>query len=157
MDEYRVPTVQVEAEVYWADGRTLGGHIFLPEQSAISPGPMAPTEWVNRDTRFFPFRLQGGPGMLVNKRQVIAIAVPNDLGGEEGAAPLDVPIRRVVVEAGGRSFEGSVSIDMPVSQQRLVDLLNRDDSFFLLHATNGRDYLIQKDHASRVREVEGVE
>jgi hypothetical protein len=157
MDEYRVPTVQVPAEVFWVDGRTLDGIVFMPEQSAVHAGPMRPVEWINRDTRFFPFRVgDAGRGMLVNKRQVVAIAVPHDAVAEGSDPDIDVPVRHVIVEAAGREFKGRVLIDMPISQQRLVDYMNRDERFFLLRG-NGRDYLLHKDHVVRVREAEGEE
>jgi hypothetical protein len=155
MDEYRVPTVQVEAELFWADGRTLNGKLFLPEQSAVHPGRMRPAEWINQRLAFFPFRPAGGGRMVVNKQQLIAVSVgpaPDDQ--EEPTAVPEFPVRDVIVDAGDRSFEGRVVLDMPANQQRLVDYLNRDDAFILLRGA-GRDYLVHTLHVSRVRETRG--
>lgn len=150
MDDLRVPTVQVQAEIRCADGTVLHGIVYLPVLSAMQTGPMLPLEWINGPLSFFPFRsASDGRGLLVNKRQVLSLtfAAPPDGEPDEDAAL----VRRVVVEAGCERFEGEVVIDMPETQRRLVDHVNRPDAFLLVRA--GRtQHLIRKDLISRLFE-----
>lgn len=156
MEDYKVPTVQVSADVLLTDGQLLRGTVFMPAHSAVQAGPMPPEEWINTSVAFFPFRQTGGgPGMLLNKSQVLAFTVT---GGEPELEPVDdaeLPTHHLVVEAGGHRFEGTVVIDMPPNQRRVVDYLNRPEAFLLLRGGD-RNHLIQKSEISRVVEIREV-
>ena len=127
----------------------------MPAHSAVQTGRMHPEEWINGPSMFFPFRTTGSShGLLLNKCQVLAVTVGPE-AEDDPTSEGEAPVRRVTVEAGDRVFAGSVVIDMPVNQQRVVDYVNRPEAFLLLRG-DGRHFLIRKDLISRLLEVEGV-
>jgi hypothetical protein len=149
MDDFKVPTVQLATELHCVDGSVLRGRIFMPALSAVHAGPMLPQEWINSPPMYFPFRQDGGTTILVNKHQVLAMSVaatPEE--GDQAWEPA-TPVCQTTVEAGGQRFEGGVVIDMPENQRRLVDYLNRPESFLCLVVGEGR-LLIRKELISRV-------
>jgi hypothetical protein len=155
MDEYRVPIVQVTAEIISLNGQRLRGTVFTPALSAVQAGPMLPEEWINSPVSFFPFRpADAVSGILLNKQQVLVFTVeaPAVRAGLEFD---DLPVRRLLVEAGGLQFEGTVVIDMPVNQRRVVDYLNHAGAFLLLR-DGSRHHLIKKSEISCVVELEEV-
>ncbi len=161
MDEYRVPTVQVEVELLCLDGRTLWGQIFMPALSALHAGAMAPEEWINGVASFFPFKTRHGAGILFNKQHVLALTVMPPATVEPSADGLDglsveLPVQRVAVEAGDHRFEGRLVIDMPLNQRRVLDYVNRPEAFLLLHRDDGRRCLIQKACIASVADVRGA-
>jgi hypothetical protein len=153
MSDFKVPTVQLATELHWTDGPVLRGHVYMPALSAVHAGPMQPQEWINSPPVFFPFRQDGGETILVNKHQVLAMSVEAPAPGEEDAWEPAVLMKRAVVEAGGRRFEGDVTIDMPENQRRLVDYLNRPESFLCL-VSGGSHLLVRKELIARAFEVQ---
>jgi hypothetical protein len=156
MHDFKVPTVQLATELHCVDGAVLRGHVYMAALSAVHAGPMQPQEWINSPPAFFPFRREDGAMILVNKHQVLAmsvVAVPLE-PEDELWEPASL-VRRVMVEAGGKRFEGDVAIDMPENQQRLVDYLNRSESFLCL--VSGENHLlVRKEFVARAFEVEGT-
>ncbi len=149
MDDFKVPTVQLATELHCVDGSVLRGRVFMPALSAVHAGPMLPQEWINGAPIFFPFRQDGGTTILVNKHQVLAMSVAATPEGDDQAWEPATPVCRTTVEAGGKRFEGGVVIDMPENQRRLVDYLNRPESFLCL--VSGENHLlIRKELISRV-------
>jgi hypothetical protein len=153
MHDFKVPTVQLATELHCVDGAVLRGHVYMAALSAVHAGPMQPQEWINSPPAFFPFRHEDSTMTLVNKHQVLAMSVT--------AAPLEPEdevwepaglVRRVLIEASGKRFEGDVVIDMPENQRRLVDYLNRPEEFLCL--VSGEDHiLVRKELISRASEV----
>lgn len=152
MQDFKVPTVQVATELHCLDGGVLRGYVYMSALSAVQAGPMQPQEWINSPPVFFPFRREDDETLLVNKHQVLAMSVEIPPPVDDGWRP-PVPVRRAVVEAGGKRFEGTVAIDMPENQRRLVDYLNRPEAFLCL-VSGTRQVLIRKELVSRVVEVE---
>jgi hypothetical protein len=121
--------------------------------SAIHAGPMTPQEWINSPPAFFPFRQENETTILVNKHQVLAMSVAAPPAADQQTWETAGLVRRAVVEAGGKRFEGDVLIDMPENQRRLVDYLNRGESFLCL--VDGESYvLVRKELVARAFEVE---
>jgi len=153
MSDFKVPTVQLETELHWADGEVLHGNVYMPALSAVHSGPMQPQEWINSPPAFFPFRQDDGGTILVNKHQVLAMSVeaPEEPMDDQAWEPA-VVVRHSVIEAAGKRFEGEVLIDMPENQRRLVDYLNRSEAFLCL-VCGGRHLLVRKELISRAFEV----
>ena len=153
MSELRVPTVALAAEVLCADGRTFVGRIFVPATASRHPGPMRPEEWMNEPALFIPFLPDDAKAPVVmNKREVLvlSVAAASDFGDVvEGAEP---PVRRVAVEAEDRRLEGEIVIDMPINKTRVLDYLNRPESFLTLR-DGDRHHLVQKERITRVIEI----
>ncbi len=149
----RVPMVEETAEVECADGRRFTGRIFIPATSPVHDGPTRTEEWINEPTPFFPFLPDdGGQGVLMNKREVLVLSVT---GLAESKTPDEIaesPVRRVKVEAESRRLEGDLVLDMPENHLRVLDYLNRADTFLALRE-GAVLHLIQKERITRVIEV----
>jgi hypothetical protein len=146
MDELRVPMVTVPAEVLCADGRRFSGTVFVPAAASHHDGPTRPEEWINDGREFFALLPEGASAPLIlNKEQIVAVTVP--------AGPslhADV-LREVEIEAGGESFAGTLHVDMPENQQRVLDYLNRAPAFVPLYS-GARLHLVHKRHIARLLE-----
>jgi hypothetical protein len=154
MSELRVPTVALPAEILCSDGRTLVGRIFVPATASRHTGAMRAEEWIEDPASFFPFLADGASSpVILNKRQVVALSVPFAAERDEPGREEDevVARRRVRMHCDERAFEGAVHIDLPQSQSRVLDYLNRPGRFVGLW--NGqRHVLIQRDLITRVQE-----
>jgi hypothetical protein len=148
VSELRVPTLAMTAEVTCLDGRGFRGRIFVPASSALHDGPMRAAEWMNGGGQFFPFLPdEADVPEILNKKEILVVSVKDEGSGE----PVDI-VRRVVVECGARRLEGTVFIDMPTQNQRVLDYLNRADPFLALYEAD-QVHLVQKHNITRVIEV----
>jgi hypothetical protein len=151
MGEFQVPTVPLPAEVLIVDGRKLVGRIFVPAAASRHTGAMRSEEWMEEAQPFFPFLADGSPSsVILNKRQVVALSLPRS-SEEPPVTAGGGPVRRIQVFCGERVFQGSLVIDMPESQSRVLDCLNRPGSFLGLW-DGARHLLIQKRLITRVQE-----
>lgn len=156
MDDLRVPTISLPAEILCADGETVQGEVFLPAQSARQPGAMPPDEWVESLPRFFPVRSRATRDLtIVSRDTVVAITVPAASNCLHDDELVDLPVFWVAVDAGGRRFEGDIVVDMPPGRQRVADWLNAPPPFLTLrHGLT--HHLIAKGHVLRVLELERI-
>lgn len=147
MNELRVPTVALPAEVICSDGRTLLGRIFVPAAASHHEGAMRPEEWINEPHWFFPFLPDDASGpLLLNKEQMVVVSVAFTPFGDYGELE-----RSVRIECGEHILEGNLHIDMPANQQRVLDYLNQPPAFVPLFA-NDRVHLVHKRHVTRLTE-----
>jgi len=150
--ELRVPTVALTAEILFADGRVLLGRIFVPATASSHSGAMRPEEWMNEPPDFFPFLPDAaGSPIIVNKNEILILSVPASVDADrtlEGTESLE---RRVTIECGGHRLTGTLVIDMPQYQSRVLDYLNRA-GWFLTLRDGERHHLIQKRRITRVEE-----
>jgi hypothetical protein len=147
MKELRVPTVALPAEVICADGQTLLGRIFVPASASHHQGPTRPEEWVNDDHWFFPFLPDDGSGpFLLNKEQLVVVSVAFEPAEDHGELE-----RAVRIECAGRTLEGTLHIEMPTNQQRVLDYVNQRPAFVPLYAGD-RVHLVHKRHVTRLSE-----
>ena len=153
MAEFRVPTNALPAEILSAEGRTLVGRIFVPASAYRHTGAMRAEEWVDEAAHFFPFLADGAStSVILNKRQILVLSLPASAEGDRPEGEDEAATkRRISVRCGERSFEGTVLIEMPESQSRLLDHLNRPEPFLGLW-DGQRHLLIHKDHITSVQE-----
>jgi hypothetical protein len=150
--EFHVPRLLRAADVLCADGRVLRGRVFLPASAESHSGAMRAEEWMNDAAAFFPFLPDGeGRPIILNKAQVVVVTVAasadHDVTVEQGGPP----VKRVRVECGALRLEGDVLVDMPATQSRILDLLNRPGAF--LNVREGeRHHLVRKSGITRVSE-----
>jgi len=148
MNELRVPTLALPAEVVCADGRTLLGRIFVPAAASHHEGPMRPEEWINDPRWFFPFLPDDATGPLIlNKEQLVVVSVAYTPTEDHGEVE-----RAVQMECAGRTLEGNLHIEMPTNQQRVLDYLNQPPPFVPLF-TPDRLHLVHKRHVTRLTET----
>jgi hypothetical protein len=153
MSELRVPTVALAAEVLCADGRAFAGRVFLPASASRHSGPMRPEEWMNETPPFFPFLPDDGEApVILNKSDIVVLTVEAVADEPEPAEGLQVLERQVSIECQERRLEGTVRIEMPRSQSRVLDHLNRPEPFLALRAGE-RHHLIRKQRITRVIEI----
>lgn len=152
MAEFKVPTIALPAEVLSVEGRKLVGRVFVPAASALHGGAMRAHEWMEESTAFFPFLPDGVPSsVILNKRQVVALSLPGSTADDQADEAAGVAHKRVQVWCGDRMFQGTLLIDMPENQSRVLDCLNRPGSFLGL-VDGERHLLIQKRLITRVQE-----
>lgn len=153
LGDLRVPTIALPAEVLDADGRTIRGRIFVPAAAHTHEGAMRAEEWMNEPGEFFPFLPDDSrEPVLLNRHEILVVTVPAhaDAGGALEGTPL--PERKVVIECGGRLLGGTLIIDMPEEQSRVLDYLNRPGRFVTLR-DGARHHLVQKNRITRVQET----
>jgi len=157
--DYRLPTKAVAAKILCADARSFFGFIFMPPASRSGFGAPTPGEWMNEETAFFPFLPSGEDrSVLLNKDEVVVISVDstiaaNDVEGNLAELRPAGIARHVHVECGGRSFEGTVFVQMPDSHSRMVDFLNTRERFLCVHDGPMR-HLVRKTAITRVTEID---
>ncbi|HEX8153868.1 MAG TPA: hypothetical protein VF698_12115 [Thermoanaerobaculia bacterium] len=148
MDEFRVPTLALEAELRYFDERLLSGQVFIPAHARQHEGPMRAEEWMNQAHGFFPFVGRGERrARILNKRYVVVLTLDRETNDE----PFGVP-RRVVVECGTLRLEGIIYVEMPDHVSRLLDWVNRPEPFLVVHE-GGKRHLIQKNRITVLSEV----
>jgi hypothetical protein len=148
MEDLRVPTVAMAAEIRYFDERPLAGRIFLPPRDSEHGGPVEPAEWLNHPNAIFPFVQDGeANATILNKRYVVVLTVdvPN------GELPLlGAPVR---IECGTLSLEGVLESEMPENRRRLLDFTNRPESFLVLRS-GAKRHIIQKRRITTITELE---
>ncbi|HXI11652.1 MAG TPA: hypothetical protein VNM92_03290 [Thermoanaerobaculia bacterium] len=150
MEELRVPTLTLPVSISYFDEKKLKGEVFLPAMAATHEGPTRPEEWLNYGNPFFPFVPEGqSRAVILNKRYVIVLTVALDSFSAVGLTGVE---RRVSLECGSLSLSGAVLIDMPASQSRLADWINRPDRFLLLKG-DSEVHLVQKSRITRLSEI----
>lgn len=150
-EEFRVPTIALDAEVRYFDERPLRGRIFLPAGAMRHDGPMHPEEWINQASRFFPFLVTGEQRTrLLNKRYVVTLTINAAEHAEVWGDPIGAP-RDVRVECGTLKLEGIVHIEMPEHQQRLLDWANRPEPFLVVYDGDMR-HIVQKNRITFLAE-----
>jgi hypothetical protein len=153
MSELTVPTVALDADVICADGRRFRGCLFVPAAAPTHAGPTRAEDWLNEPVPFFPFGpKEGGPPVLLNKREVLFVTVAADADAGDLPEGTENPSRRVAVEAESQRLEGIIVVDMPQDHTRVLDYLNRPLAFVTLR-DGDRHHLIQKERIMRVLEI----
>ncbi|SRR5258708_7370564 len=150
-NELRVPTVRLAVEIRYFDERPMRGSIFLPAGAQRHGGAMRPDEWMNQANPFFPFQPEeGGRPIVLNKRYVVVLTVT--LTGEESERDDDAgSIRKVTVQCGTLELNGTIYLEMPENQRRLLDFVNRPEPFLNLHDGEQR-HIIQKNRITSITE-----
>jgi hypothetical protein len=150
MDELRIPTVTLDAELVFTDGRQFLGQLFVPASAPRHAGPARPSEWLNEPAEFFAFLpADSRDPIMVNKGEVLFVKVPAESNDSASADDPGVPRQAVEVECAGHRLEGHLAIDMPAGQMRVLDYLNRAERFLTLR-DGRRHYLLRKSGISRV-------
>ncbi|MFZ2491090.1 MAG: hypothetical protein WA208_06380 [Thermoanaerobaculia bacterium] len=145
MDDLRVPTVPLVAEIRYFDERPLTGRIFLPSRAQRHDGAMRPDEWLNQSNEFFPFLQDDAKrAAILNKRYVVVLTVPawQPEGDLDGLGDVAI-VRKVAVQCGTFRLEGAVHVNLPAAQSRLLDWINEPDPFLLVRDPE-RWHLVQK-------------
>ncbi len=154
MTDLAIPTIQLQAEIRYFDERPLTGRIFLPQQAAHHEGPTRPEEWMNEGGPFFPFIPDSSDrAVILNKRYIVVLTVT--AGYELLHLPEETGVSTYVqVKCGSLELEGLVYIDMPDTNRRLTDWVNRPEPFLMLRDGDVR-HLVQKSRITFLSEPAG--
>ncbi len=60
LEDLRVPTIAIPAEVLTVDGRLISGRIFVPAAAHLHGGAMRAEEWMNEAGRVLPLPARRG-------------------------------------------------------------------------------------------------
>jgi hypothetical protein len=151
VEEFRVPTQAIGAEILLADGSQIRGEIFVAASMATHTGPEHVDEWIEEPSAFFPFLPEGQTSALVYaKAAVVALSVR--IGDGDGEPlPDDTAEHRVILECAGSTHEGRVTVDLPSHQRRVLDYMNHERSFVCL-VGDGQVHFVRKTAVICVRE-----
>jgi hypothetical protein len=152
--DLRLPTVPLSAEIVTVGGQRVRGRVFIPATAHFHDGAMRAEEWLNEEADFFPFLEDGATtAALLNRSEVLVMTVgAAAAAGEPAEADEALPRREVVLECGGRRLKGTLVIDMPEDQSRVLDFLNRRGRFVTLR-DGPHHHLVQKKRITRVEEA----
>ena len=150
MNDFVVPTVQVDVEALLSDGQMISGSVFLPAGTPHHAGPELPSEWLNEAISFVAFLpTGGGTAFLLNKQAVVCLSV---FGADDQAAAEELAsAHAVTLEAGGHRWSGVLKMEGPPEKSRVLDLLNRPERFLKL-VDGERHHLVRKGAITRVIE-----
>jgi hypothetical protein len=154
-EELRVPTQSVRAEILLVDGKRLKGEIFIPAATTDYAGSRGVEDWIEELEEFFPFHTEGAAKpALYAKEAIVALTTTAPEGGaEEIDTPASdaFPHHHVVLECAASRHEGTLSIEMPAHQRRVLDCMNHHERFVCLRNGN-RLQLVRKRAVLRVIE-----
>jgi hypothetical protein len=152
MPQY-VPKIRVPVRLARIGAPPLAGLVSLAPRAELYDGPETLLDCLNAAPRVLPFQLADGDAVLLVTRDHVEWVEPD--GAVDPVlvrrAPY-MPTREEVVRvrmAGGESFEGLLSMEMPHEFNRASDYLNGDELFFPLYTRLGMRLL----NKSRVVDV----
>lgn len=150
MGSLSVPTVEVDAQLLWADGTVLSGLIFLAAGTPHHAGPQRPADWAEDPQQFFAFRPEkAATALLLNKQTLVSITVGGESDHDDSAD--FALVQYVVVTVGQQELRGRLLIEMPEGHERVLDLLNGSQAFVTL-VDGDQHHLIRKSAITQVEE-----
>jgi len=151
MDELKVPTIAIEAELRYYDEQPIKGRIYLPLGTPTRDKAMYPEEWINQANFFFPFLVDGEErARILNKRYVVVLTIRATEHAEVWSDPVGL-VRNVRLECGTFQLSGTVYIDTPNYMQRLLDFANRPEAFLVVYEGDRR-HIVQKSRITFLAE-----
>jgi hypothetical protein len=151
LSDYRIPKTPRQIAVTLHSGETLMGDIFLQQVGRFGSAE-EPLDILNAPEAFFPLRTQDGDTVLVARDQVISVHC--DRGDDEDSIGLTPRITVDVRLIHGQTFRGSVLLDMPAQNSRLLDFLNRSRQRFVAMNTDEGRLLVNRSMIESVRSLD---
>lgn len=148
-EELRVPTQSVRAEILLVDGKRLKGEIFIPASTSSYAGSRGVEDWIEELEEFFPFHTEGAARPALYAKEAIVALTTQAPAGEE--PPADASLHHVVLECNGSRHEGTLAVDLPAHQRRVLDCMNHHERFVCLR-DGSRLQLVRKRAIVRVFE-----
>jgi hypothetical protein len=156
VSEFRVEKRREAAEITLSTGALISGHFFLSGASPVHAGPERVGELLNLQAGFFPFEAAGGEIALINRAQVIKVALPEQVIEPQLDDGYGVATRHHVAMllSNGEKVTGQVSVYRPPGHDRLSDYAAIDVRFRYLEQSD-RTLLINSQHIVSLLEVTG--
>jgi len=149
-EELRVPTQSVRAEILLVDGKRLKGEIFIPASASDYAGSRGVEDWIEELEEFFPFHTEGAAKPALYAKEAI-VALTTTVPKSDGPGSESSSQHHVVLECAGSRHEGTLSIEMPAHQRRVLDCMNHHERFVCLK-DGTRLQLVRKRAVLRVFE-----
>jgi hypothetical protein len=138
MHEFRIEKDRCTVRLSLVSGETITGAMFLQHTDEGNPRRESARDVLNSTERFFPVETPDGETLLVAKDRVVEVVAdfPDDDDELRRASARSALLD--VVLSGGVVRSGTVLLEMPAGQPRLLDYLNRlSDRFLVLYETDG--------------------
>jgi hypothetical protein len=154
MDELRIPKIAVSIHCYSIHGDSFSGKVFLDMVTTSGFTTSQILEFFNSSQIFFPIKMDEGKGIVVQKKCLFRIDVP-ELFEEyqtEVSSLLDFKRETILHFTTVPALRGILIVDMPIEHARVLDVLNSGRAFVpvLLETTLS---LINVHHITKVEEI----
>lgn len=142
MDERRIEKQTRLVAFHLSDGGEVRGAVFLRLHEAHHTGLQKVGELLNDEQRFLPIKT-GGETFLLNKRHIVAAAVP---AAEEGDDLMFLGKQYAisVITTLGLKFQGDIYVNLPEENSRVKDYLNQSTPFLPLIRSESILYINQR-------------
>jgi len=153
MSDYKVEKDRFSVKLFFVDGTSKEGYIYLSLQAAHHEGHELVMDVLNDSEPFLPIKFPDGPTKLINKGNLSMISYPSDEREDSGEdTTLEKTEAQVAIHlVNDTRLEGSFLIVLPNHARRVKDFLNQAASYLELKKS-GETYLINKDHILYVEE-----
>ena len=138
MHEFRIAKDRCSVRLSLVTGETITGAMFVQHASEGHPPRESARDILNSAERFFPVETASGETFLVAKDRVVEVLadLPND--HDEIRRASAHPAHLKLILSGGVARSGTVLLELPASQPRLLDYLNcLSDRFLVLYSPEG--------------------
>lgn len=156
-EQFRVPKTPVQVELTLEGGERIAGKVFVLPTGSPHEGREKVIELLEEPQTFMPVQTER-ESRLVQKRRIVAIRVEGQYdAGLEDPYMAAIPRAAVVIHLVGlpdevAAIEGTLRLNMPPGQMRVLDYLNHADHFFPLETATGVA-LVAKRYVRDLRQV----
>ncbi len=153
MSDYKVEKNRFSIKLFFLDGTSKEGCIFLSLQAAHHEGRELVVDVLNEPEPFLPIKFHDGPTKLINKGNLLMISFPSDEREDPAEdSGLEKTEAQVAIHLiNGTRLDGNFLFVLPNHARRVKDFLNQTASYLELRK-DGETYLIKKDHVLYVEE-----
>jgi hypothetical protein len=131
MGIYRIEKSRIPVVVTLGLHTALEGDMYVQGFAASHHGPERPCDVLNDPNDFFPLALCSNDTILVNKNHVRHVAETSSSREDWRFAAAWTQQRVEITLTGGSRLTGSVELELPGDEPRLLDLLNKTRARFL--------------------------
>ena len=129
MNLWKIQKVRVAAKVLMRGRRIMNGSFFVVSPEYPVPNSVLLLNLLNESHDYVPVERMKRVALL-NKYQIIFVKLPAEKTSEE---PSGIPRKRIqVLLPTGQELKGTISVDLPEENRRVLDFMNLRAPFFLL-------------------------
>ena len=154
MSDYKVEKDRFPVKLFFTDGATEEGQIYLSLRAAHHEGHESPQDLLNQQDVFLPVHFPEGPTRLVNKDHLLMVSFPSgeEEEEEEEQESFVSSVYEVILHLTNHlQLEGKFVFLLPTHSSRVKDYLNQPQPFVSLRK-EGEAYLINRKHIIAVQE-----
>jgi hypothetical protein len=138
MHEFRIAKDRCSVMLSLVSGETIAGAMFVQHPLDSDPRRESARDVLNSPEPFFPVEMTSGETLLVAKDRVIEVLADRPSDDDEVRRASAHPAHLKLILCGGVARSGTVLLELPASQPRVLDYLNRlSDRFLVLYSPEG--------------------